>query len=266
MIHPLAYVHKDAKIAENVVVEPFTTIESDVVIGSGTWIGPNVNIFAGTRIGENCKVFPGAVIGAIPQDLKYQGEYTTVEIGNNTTIRECVTINKGTKASNKTVVGNNCLIMAYAHIAHDCVIGNNCILANVTTLAGHVTIHDFAIIGGLSAIHQFVHIGAHTMLSGGSLVGKDVPPFVKAARVPLVFAGVNSIGLKRRGFSNEQISNIQEVYRHFYLKGQNVSQSLDYIETNLPESKERDEILFFIKNSPRGIMRGYCPEAENGEE
>lgn len=263
MIHPLAYINQDAKIADNVVVEPFTTIDKDVVIGSGTWIGPNVTIFAGTRIGENCKVFPGAVIGAIPQDLKYQGEYTTVEIGNNTTIRECVTINKGTKASLKTVVGDNCLIMAYAHIAHDCVIGNNCILANVTTLAGHVTIHDFAIIGGLSAIHQFVHIGAHTMLSGGSLVGKDVPPFVKAARVPLVFAGVNSIGLKRRGFSNEQISNIQEIYRHIYLKGQNVSQSLDFVEANIEASKERDDILTFIRKSERGIMRGYSLESEN---
>lgn len=266
MIHSLAYIHQDAKIAENVVVEPFTTIDKDVIIGSGTWIGPNVTIFAGTRIGDNCKIFPGAVIGAIPQDLKYQGEYTTVEIGNNTIIRECVTINKGTKASYKTVVGDNCLIMAYAHVAHDCFIGNNCILANVTTLAGHVTIQDFAIIGGLSAVHQFVTIGSHTMLSGGSLVGKDVPPFVKAAREPLVYAGVNSIGLRRRGFSIEQIGNIQDVYRQLYLKGNNVSQALDFIETNITATKERDEILLFVRKSERGIMRGYSPEAEKEDQ
>ncbi|OFX16525.1 MAG: acyl-[acyl-carrier-protein]--UDP-N-acetylglucosamine O-acyltransferase [Bacteroidetes bacterium GWA2_31_9] len=262
MIHPLAYIHQDAKIGDNVVIEPFTTIDKDVVIGSGTWIGPNVSIFAGSRIGENCKVFPGAVIGAIPQDLKYQGEYTTAEIGNNTTIRECVTINKGTKASNKTVVGDNCLIMAYAHIAHDCYIGNHCILANVTTLAGHVNIQDYAIIGGLSAIHQFVTIGAHTMLSGGSLVGKDIPPFVKAARNPLAFAGINTIGLKRRGFTNEQIEVIQDVYRHLYLKGNNVTQALSYIEANIEATKDRDQILDFVRNSERGILRGYCADAE----
>jgi UDP-N-acetylglucosamine acyltransferase len=262
MKQPLAYIHPDAKIADNVVIEPFVTIDKNVIIGKGTTVGSNVTILSGTRIGENCKIFPGAVIGAVPQDLKFEGEDTTVEIGNNTTIREFVTINRGTKASYKTVVGDNCLIMAYAHIAHDCVIGNHCILANAATLAGHIIIDDYAIIGGLSAIHQFVKVGAHTMISGGSLIRKDVPPYVKAAREPLCFVGINSIGLRRRGFTNEKINEIQEIYRVLYLKGYNNSQAIEYIETQLPVSNERDEILLFVKNSSRGIMKGYFPESD----
>jgi len=257
MKQPLAYIHPEAKIAQNVVVDPFTTIDKDVVIGEGTWIGPNVTIFQGARIGKNCRIFPGAVISAIPQDLKFAGEETTAEIGDNTTIRECVTVNRGTRASWKTVIGSNCLIMAYVHVAHDCNIGNNCILANAATLAGHVNIDDYAIIGGLSAVHQFVNIGCHTMLSGGSLVRKDVPPFVKAARDPLSYVGINSIGLRRRNFTNEQIKDIQDIYRHIYVKGQNISQSLEYIEKEFPVSPDRDEILLFIRKSTRGIMRGY---------
>ncbi|PLX00950.1 MAG: acyl-[acyl-carrier-protein]--UDP-N-acetylglucosamine O-acyltransferase [Marinilabiliales bacterium] len=260
MKQPLAFVDSDAKIAENVVIEPFVTIDKGVEIGEGTWIGPNVTIMEGAKIGKNCRIFPGAVISAIPQDLKFAGEKTTVEIGDNTTIRECVTINRGTKASFKTKVGENCLIMAYAHIAHDCVIGNNAILANAATLGGHVVIDDWAIVGGLCAVHQFVHIGSHAMISGGSLVRKDVPPFVKAAREPLSFVGVNSIGLRRRDYSNEKINEIQEVYRILYLKGYNNSDALEYIETNLAATHERDVILMFVRNSPRGIMKGYFPE------
>lgn len=264
MKQPLAYIHPDAKIGNKVVIDPFVTIDKDVEIGEGTWIGPNVTIMSGARIGKNCQIFPGAVISAIPQDMKFEGEYSTVEIGENTTIRECVTINRGTKYSYKTVIGKNCLIMAYAHVAHDCVLGNNVILANSANLAGHVTIDDYAIVGGISAIHQFVHIGSHTMISGGSLVRKDVPPFVKAGREPLSFLGVNSIGLRRRNFSNEKIIEIQEVYRVLYLKGYNNTDALDYIETNIASTKERDEIVLFVRNSQRGIMRGYFPESTNG--
>jgi UDP-N-acetylglucosamine acyltransferase len=257
MNQPLAYVHPQAKIADNVVIEPFVTIHKNVEIGEGTWIGSNVTIMEGARIGKNCRIFPGAVISAIPQDLKFDGEETTVEIGDNTTIREFVTINRGTKANNKTVVGNNCLLMAYVHVAHDCVIGNNCILANAANLAGHINISDFAIIGGLSAVHQFVNIGQHVMISGGSLVRKDVPPFTKAARDPLSFVGINSIGLRRRGFSSEKINEIQEIYRIIYLRKLNVSKAIAVIETEMPATPERDEIISFITSSSRGIMKGY---------
>ena len=257
MNQPLAYVHPQAKIANNVVIEPFVTIHKNVEIGEGTWIGSHVTIMEGARIGKNCRIFPGAVISAIPQDLKYRGEDTIVRIGENVTIREFVTVNKATKANWETVVGDNTLLMAYVHIAHDSVVGNNCILANGVTLAGHIYIDDWAIVGGLSAIHQFVHIGAHTMISGGSLVRKDVPPFTKAAREPLSYVGINSVGLRRRGFSTEKINQIQEIYRIIYLNKYNVSQALDIIETQLSPTNERDEILAFINNSNRGVMRGY---------
>jgi len=257
MNQPLAYVHPQAQIASNVVIEPFVNIERNVVIGEGSWIGSNVTIMEGARIGKNCRIFPGAVISAIPQDLKFDKEKTIVRIGDNVTIREFVTINRGTKANLETVIGDNCLLMAYVHIAHDCILGNNVILANAATLAGHIEIDDWAIVGGLAAVHQFVHIGKHAMISGGSMVRKDVPPFSKSGREPLSFAGVNSIGLRRRGFSNERIADVQEIYRVLFLRGQNVSQAVRYIESNLPATKERDEILTFIANSQRGLMRGY---------
>ncbi|HRY99458.1 MAG TPA: acyl-ACP--UDP-N-acetylglucosamine O-acyltransferase [Bacteroidales bacterium] len=257
MNQPLAYVNPQAKVAKNVVIEPFVNIEKNVEIGEGTWIGSNVTIMEGARIGKNCKIYPGAVIAATPQDLKYAGEETLVKIGDNTTIREFVTINRGTRANWETVIGNNCLLMAYVHVAHDCVIGNNCILANAATLAGHITIDDWAIIGGLAAVHQFVHIGAHIMISGGSLVRKDVPPFVKAAREPLSYAGINSIGLRRRGYSTDQINHIQDIYRILYVKGYNVTQAVRIIEAEMPATPERDEILAFINKSTRGVMRGY---------
>lgn len=257
MNQPLAYVHPTAKIAKNVVIEPFVNIEKNVEIGEGTWIGSNVTIMEGATIGKNCKIFPGAVIAAIPQDLKYNGEETTVEIGDNTTIREFVTVNKGTKANMKTVIGNNALIMAYAHVAHDCIIKDHAILANATTLAGHVEIDEWAIIGGLTAVHQFTNIGKHVLISGGSLVRKDIPPYTKAAREPISYVGVNSIGLRRRGFNSEQINQIQDIYRIIYLKGLNNSQALSVIEAEVPATPERDEILTFIQKSSRGIMKGY---------
>lgn len=257
MNQPLAYVHPQAKIAPNVVIEPFVNIEKNVIIKEGTWIGSNVTIMEGARIGKNCRIFPGAVISAIPQDLKYAGEETTVKIGDNVTIREFVTINRGTKANMETVIGDNCLLMAYVHVAHDCVLGDNVILANACTLAGHITIDDWAIIGGLAAVHQFVHVGKHAMISGGGLARKDVPPFTKAGREPLSYAGVNSIGLRRRGYSNDRINAIQDIYRIIFLKGNNITQAINYIEANVPATDDRDEILSFIANSQRGVMRGY---------
>ena len=256
MNQPLAYVHPEAKVANNVVIEPFVNIEMNVEIGEGTWIGSNVTIMEGARIGKNCKIFPGAVISAIPQDLKYAGEDTLAKIGDNTTIREFVTINRGTKANMETVVGSNCLLMAYVHIAHDCIVGNHVILANAATLAGHIEIDDWAIVGGLSAVHQFVKIGKHTMISGGSLIAKDIPPFTKAGREPVSYVGVNSIGLGRRGYSQDQINNIQDIYREIYLRNRNVTQAVQHIEANMPYTAIRDEILLFIKNSERGIMKG----------
>lgn len=260
MKQPLAYVHPEANVADNVVIEPFVSIDKDVIIGEGTRIGSSVTIMPGVRIGKNCRIFPGAVIGAVPQDLKFRGEYSTVEIGDNTTIREFVTINRGTSAKGKTVVGNNCLLMAYVHVAHDCVVGNDVILVNNTQLAGEVVIDDFAILGGMTAVHQFVHIGSHVMVSGGSLVRKDIPPFIKAGREPLSYVGINSIGLRRRNYSNEKIREVQEIYRYIYQKGLNISQAVEIIEAEMPASTERDEVLLFIKDSKRGIIRGYLPD------
>jgi len=248
MIQPLAYIHPQAKIADNVVVEPFAVIHKDVEIGEGTWIGSNVVIMDGARIGKNCR---------IPQDLKFAGEVTTAEIGDNTTIRECVTINRGTKDKWKTVVGTNCLIQAYSHIAHDCQVGNYCIFSNSTTLAGHITIGDHVVLAGLVAIHQFVKVGSHAFVTGGSLVRKDVPPYVKAAREPLSYVGINSVGLRRRGFSSEQINEIQEIYRVLFVKNNNVTKALDMIEADFQPTEIRDEIVDFIRNSNRGVMRGF---------
>lgn len=257
MNQPLAYVHPGAKIAKNVVIEPFSTIHNNVEIGEGTWIGSNVTIMAGARIGKNCTIFPGAVISAVPQDLKFGGEESVAIIGDNTTIRECVTINRGTAASGQTYVGNNCLIMAYAHIAHDCIVGNNVVIANSVALAGHVSVGNFAVIGGLAAVHQFITIGEHSMISGGSLVRKDVPPFTKAAKEPLSYIGINSVGLRRRGFSSDKIREIQDIYRTLYQRNYNNSQALDIIEAEMAATPERDEIIQFVRNSSRGIMKGY---------
>jgi UDP-N-acetylglucosamine acyltransferase len=253
MIQPLAYIHPQAKIAETVVIEPFVTIYKDVVIGEGTWIGSNVTIMDGAR-----RIFPGAVVSAPPQDMKYKGEPSTVTIGDNTIIRECVTLNRGTALDkNTTTIGSNCLLMAYVHIAHDCVIGNNVIIANSVQLAGHIEVQDYAFIGGASAVHQFVSIGAHSIISGGSLVRKDVPPYTKAGREPLSYVGINSVGLRRRGFSSEQINEIQDIYRTIFLRKYNISRALDIIETEREATEIRDEIIDFIRNSNRGVMKGF---------
>ncbi|MCK8520348.1 acyl-ACP--UDP-N-acetylglucosamine O-acyltransferase [Aquimarina sp. D1M17] len=257
MNQPLAYVHPGAKIAKNVVIEPFTTIHNNVVIGEGTWIGSNVTIMEGARIGKNCSIFPGAVISAIPQDKKFNDEDTITEIGDNTTIRECVTINRGTTDRMKTKIGNNCWIMAYCHIAHDCIVGDNCIFSNNSTLAGHINVGDHVVLAGMAAVQQFCSIGNHAFVTGGSLVRKDVPPFVKAAREPLSYVGINSIGLRRRGFSTEKIREIQNIYRILYQQNYNNSQAVAIIEAEMEATPERDEVLEFIKNSQRGIMKGY---------
>lgn len=255
MIHPHTYIHPNAKLATNVKIDPYTVIHPNVEIGEGTWIGSNVTIMDGARIGKNCRIFPGAVISAIPQDLKFEGEDSTVEIGDNTTIREFVTINRGTKDKGKTKVGNNCLIMAYSHLAHDCQIGSYCIMSNNTQIAGHVEMGDWAILGGMCAVHQFVKIGQHSFVSGGSLVSKDVPPYIKAGRQPLSYAGVNSVGLKRRGFLIDKINHILEIYRVIYNKGMNTSQALEVLEEEFSATDERDEIVTFIRESGRGIIK-----------
>ena len=257
MISPLSNIHPGAKLGKDVKVDAFTTIEEDVIIGDGTWIGPNVTIFNGARIGKNCSIFPGAVIAAIPQDLKYKGEDTIVEIGDNCTIREMVTVNKGTLALGKTVLGTNCLLMAYVHIAHDCLVGDNVILANSVNLAGHVTIEEFAILEGYVGVSQFVRIGAHSFIAGQTGVRKNVPPYTKAAREPLSFVGVNSVGLKRRGFDNGTINYIQDIYRILYTKGYSTRNAIDIIEKEIPAASVKDQIVEFIKSSDKGIMRGY---------
>jgi len=256
MRYELAYIHPDARIGKDVVIEPFSYIAGDVEISDGTWIGPNVTIMGGARIGRKCRIFPGAVISAIPQDMKYAGEESTAEIGDNTTIRECVTVNRGTKVAYKTVVGNNTLLMAYVHVAHDCVVGNNCILANSVGLAGEVIIGDWAILGGTTVVHQYVKIGGHVMIGGGSKVRKDVPPYVKTDRDPLIYLGINSVGLTRRNFSKEKIEEIHEIYRWVYQKGLNYTQAMEKIENEMPATPERDYILSFIKESKRGIIKG----------
>lgn len=250
-------IHPEAQIGEGVEVGPFTTIAKDVVIGEGTWIGPNVSIMDGTRIGRNCRIFPGAIVGAIPQDLKFGGENSLLEIGDGVTIREYCTLNRGTKAGMVTRIGDASLLMAYVHVAHDCIIGKHCIVANSVGLAGHIHIGDHAVIGGLSAVHQFVKIGEHAMVGGGSLVRKDVPPYVKAAREPLSYVGVNSIGLRRRGFTSAQINHIQDIYRILYVQGNNTTKALELIEANITPSRERDHILSFVRNADRGIMKGF---------
>ncbi len=251
------HINPKAVIGENVSIGPFVCIDEDVIIGEGTEIGSNAVILRGTRIGKNCKIFPGAVIGADPQDLKYDGEYTILEIGDHTTIREFCTINKGTTATGKTVIGSHCLLMAYVHVAHDCIVGNHVILANNVNLAGHVEIADHAILGGLVAVHQFVRVGEHVMVGGGSLVRKDVPPYVKAAREPLSYIGVNSIGLQRRGFEQSTIDQIQEIYRCIFMKSNNISKSIENIEADFEETHEKTKIISFIRNSERGLMKGF---------
>lgn len=254
------FIHESAIIGENVTIGKFSVIEADVEIGAGTEIGHHVTILSGSRIGSHCKIFPGAVIGAIPQDLKFEGEYSTVQIGDYTTIRECVTINRGTKVSGTTLVGSHCLIMAYVHIAHDCVIGNHCILSNATNLAGHVEVGDYAIFGGMSAAHQFVKIGRYAFIGGGTLLRKDVPPFVLVAKEPASFSGINAVGLRRHQFSTDTIHIIQDIYRYIFGNGYNISQALHKVKEDFSTFEYAKEIVDFIAQSDRGIIRGIYSE------
>ena len=252
----LAFVHPEAKLGDNIIVEPFAFVDRNTEIGDGTLVMSHSTILNGARIGKNCTVFPHATIAGIPQDLKFQGEDTIAEVGDNTIIRECATVNRGTASTGKTVVGSECLIMAYSHVAHDCILKNNIIIGNATQLAGEVEIDDYAIISGGSLIHQFTRIGAHSMIQGGSKIPKDIPPFVLVGREPIVFMGLNVVGLRRRGFTSEQINSMQEIYRYIYQTGNNVSQATEKIEKELPETAERNHILEFIRSSSRGIVRG----------
>ena len=255
-ISPLASVHPQAILGEGVSVEAFATIEADVQIGPGTWIGPNATVMGGSRIGSHCRIFPGAVIGGMPQDLKYDGEKTTAVIGDHTTIRECCTINRGTTDRMTTRVGSHCLLMAYTHIAHDAMVGDHCVLANNANIAGHVTVEDWVIIEGVVAVQQFVRIGQHAFVAGGSLVRKNIPPFVKVAREPLSYIGVNAIGLRRRGFPDEFVRAVEDIYRTLYITGGTMSQAIKVAELELPMSDAKEIILDFIRASDKGIVRG----------
>jgi UDP-N-acetylglucosamine acyltransferase len=256
MISPLAQVSPKAQVAEGVIIDAFSTVHDDVVIGTGTHIHPNVTLYPGTRIGENCQIFPGAVIGVVPQDLKFDGEYTTVEIGDRTVIRECVTIHRGTKDKWKTTIGSDCLLMTYVHIAHDCAIGDHVILASYTGLSGHCVVEDWAILEGRCGTQQFIHVGAHAFIAGGSLIRKNVPPYVKAAREPLTYAGVNSVGLRRRGYSDEQVREVEDIYRTLYVQNSNLSKGIEQVKESMPETVIRNRILSFIEKSDKGVIRG----------
>jgi UDP-N-acetylglucosamine acyltransferase len=255
MISDLAFVHPDARIGKDVIVEPFAYIAGNVVIGDGTWIGPNTTIMDGARIGQKCRIFPSAVISGIPQDLKFRGEDSTAEIGDNTTVREGVTVNRGTAAVGKTVIGKNCLLMAYAHIGHDCILGDHCIIGNASGLAGEVNVDDWAILSGATLVHQFARIGAHVMIGGGSKVRIDVPPYIKADRDPLSYMGLNTVGLTRRGFEKDRIDEIHNIYRVIYQNRLNFSQALENVEKDFKPTEDRDYILEFIRKSERGIIR-----------
>ncbi|MGN1217125.1 acyl-ACP--UDP-N-acetylglucosamine O-acyltransferase [uncultured Bacteroides sp.] len=255
MISPLAYIHPEAQIGENVEIGPFVYIDKNVVIGDNNIIMPNANILYGARIGNNNRIFPGAVIGAVPQDLKFKGEETTAEVGDNNTIRENVTINRGTAAKGKTVVGSNNLLMEGVHVAHDAIIGNGCIIGNSTKFAGEIIIDDYSIISASVLMHQFCRVGGYGMIQGGSRFSKDIPPFIIAGRDPIAYCGINIVGLRRRGFSNELIENIHNAYRIIYNSGKNTAEALEQVKQEVPMSPEIEYIISFIENSQRGIIR-----------
>ncbi|NDV77891.1 acyl-ACP--UDP-N-acetylglucosamine O-acyltransferase [Dysgonomonas sp. 511] len=256
-ISNLAYIHPKAKLGENVTVEPFAFIDENVEIGDGTLIMSGANIRNGARVGKNCRIFPGAVVAGVPQDLKFKGEDTLAIVGDGTTVRECVTINRGTASRGHTTVGSNCLLMAYSHVAHDCVVKDYVILGNATQLAGEVEVDHHAILSGGTLVHQFTRIGAHVMIQGGTRLGKDIPPFIIAGREPVCYSGVNLIGLRRNGYANEKINEIQEIYRMIYQAGFNFTDAVAKIEQGFEETPEMRLIVDFIKGSPRGIVRGY---------
>lgn len=255
-ISKLADVSPTAAIGPGVTIDPFAYVASDVVIGDGTHIHPGAVVLDGARIGSGCNIHSGAVIAGIPQDLKFKGEVTTAVIGDNTTIRESATVNRGTASKGTTVVGSNCLIMAYSHIAHDCVVGDRVIMSNATQVGGEVHIDNNAVIGGGTLIHQFCHVGAHVMIQGGSHVNKDVPPYIMCARTPIAYAGINVVGLRRRGFAAAEIALLQEIYRIIFSSDLNTTDALTYVEQNIPQSDIRDEVVTFIRASKRGILKG----------
>ena len=257
MISPLAYIHPNAKLGNNITIEPFAVIHDNVTIGDNSHIMSHAVLFPHTIIGKDCRIFPGATLGAIPQDLKFIGEETTVEIGDHTTIRECVTINRGTKDKWKTAIGSNCLLMAYSHVAHDCILGNHVILANSVQLAGHVEVGDYAIIGGLAGAHQFTRIGAHTYVAGHTVIRKDIPPYVKAAREPMSYMGLNIVGLQRRKFSQEKIDTISKIYHLLFVGNSSTSKAVELIKEKVGDNETREEILNFISDSKIGIIKRY---------
>lgn len=255
MISSLASIHSNARIGNNVTIDPFVVIHDNVVVGDDTHIMSHVVLLPHTYIGKRCRIFPGAVIGAIPQDLKYAGEETTVEVGDYTTIREGVTINRGTKDKWKTVVGSHCLLMAYSHVAHDCTVGNHVILANGVQLAGHVEIGDFAIIGGLCGVQQFTRIGKHAYIGGQTAIRKDVPPYVKAAREPISYVGINVVGLHRRNFPHHQIETISQIYHLLFVGNHSTSSGINLVKEKVPDNEIKTEILHFIQESKIGVIK-----------
>ena len=255
-ISPLAYIEEGAQIGENVKIGPFCCVYNDTMIGDGTILENNVTIFPGARIGKNVHIFPGACIATVPQDLKFKGEYTTVEIGDGTQLHECVTVHRGTASKMVTKIGKNCMIMAYCHVAHDCNVGDNVIMSNSVQMAGEVVVDPFAVVGGGSLIHQFTHIGSFCMIQGGSGLVKDIPPYAMVGRSPAKWMGINTVGLRRHGYTTAQIINIQDIYRLVYASGYNTTHACEHIEAEIPQSPERDYILSFIRNSDRGIIAG----------
>ncbi len=256
----MSFIHPEAKIGKNVEIGPFVYVDKNVEIGDGTVLMPHATVLSGARIGKNVKVFPNAVISAIPQDLKFRGEETTAVVGDNTTIRECATVNRGTASKGTTIVGSDCLIMAYTHIAHDCKLGNHIIIGNASQIAGEVEIDDWAILSGNVLVHQFSRIGSHVIVQGGSRIGKDVPPYITAGRDPLAYVGLNLVGLTRRGFTKEQIGRIQEIYRCIYQSGLNTTQALEKLMNEVADSEEKQIVVNFVKASQRGIIRSILSE------
>jgi UDP-N-acetylglucosamine acyltransferase len=249
-------ISEKAQISNDVIIGDFTVINDDVEIGNNVEIASNVFIDNGARISDNVKIHHGAVVSSIPQDLKFEGEETTLELGEGTVIREYVTLNRGTKESNKTVIGKNCFIMSYGHVAHDCRLGDNVIISNAVNMGGHVEIDDWAIVGGIVAIHQFVKIGKHSLIGGGFRAVKDIPPYIVAGNFPLRFEGLNLIGLRRRGFSNEKIRNIGKVYEVVYKSGLNVSDAVKKINDDFEMDDDVKTIVDFIEASNRGLIPG----------
>lgn len=253
-IHPTAIVSSKAKLGENIKIYPYTIIEDDVEIGNDCEIGPHAVLYNGARIGNKVKIYQGASIAHVPHDLKFRDEKTIFKVGDNTVIHEFVTFHRGTKDTGFSSVGKNCLFMAYTHVAHDCILGDNCIIANSVQIGGHVEIEDNVIIGGCTPVHQFCKIGAHAMVGGGFRVTQDVPPYILTASEPLKFSGLNVIGLRRRGFSNDDIATLKKAYSYIYSAGLNITQAKEKIQSELAENIYVQNILTFLNKSTRGLV------------